>query len=323
MAANVPTPDSSTKQGPLSSFTRISKVVYLYRPSNGRNLSASSGSSGSASTVKSPKLILLATWMDAREPHIAKYTTRYQALYPDSHIVLIRSFVYHFTTKVRLHPKEIEPAMPVIRSIISEAGGGGSGEDERGHDKVPDMLVHVFSNGGSTALRHVYGQYARSARPGEPTKLPAHATIFDSAPGRWQWGRTVTALMASLAGASWVIRLVMRPLVHLLCAFYWLGHVPWRRPGYLGQTWLVHNDRSENKSECRRTYIYSVEDELVDDRDIEEHAAAAAKIGYVPRLERFNGSQHVAHVRLDGERYWGIVRDTWENKNTDRQKLVP
>ncbi|ROW06816.1 hypothetical protein VMCG_03991 [Cytospora schulzeri] len=322
MSSNTPTPapNSSTKEGPLSSFDRISKLVYLYRPSpsNGRKPSASSGTTSiptSAVVNEAPRLILLASWMDAREPHIAKYTTRLQALYPDSPILLVRCFAHYFTTKAHLHSKEIEPAVPVIRSIIAEATGGG---DEGGDDRQgPDMLVHVFSNGGSATLRHLYDVYADSARPGEPAKLPAHVTIFDSAPGRWQWTRSVTAFMASVAGAHWAVRLVMRSLLHLTCAFYWIMHVPWGRPGFLERSWFVHNDRTRNRAECRRTYIYSEEDRLIDYRHVEEHAAAAAGNGYVPRMEKFSGSQHVAHARVDEQRYWGIVRGSWEDEPSE------
>lgn len=291
-------------------------MVYLHRPpSNGRNPSAPSGK-------KSPRLIVLASWMDAREPHIAKYTTRLQALYPDASMVLIRSFGYHFTTRVRLHPKEIEPAVPVIRSIMAEVGGGKEGGGGGEREEEPDMLIHLFSNGGSTTLRYLYGLYAQSARPGEPARLPNHVTIFDSAPGQWQWGRSVTAFTIPLARSSWVVRLVTGSLIHLLCAFYWVMHVPWGRPGHIGRSWLVHNDRAVNKSECRRAYIYSEEDKLVDYRDVEEHAAAAAESGYVSRLEKFRNSPHVAHVRVDEQRYWGIVRSTWENEPGEPRGLV-
>ncbi|KAK7735262.1 hypothetical protein SLS53_007652 [Cytospora paraplurivora] len=315
MSANTPAPNSSTKQGPLSSFTRISELVYLYRPSNGQKPSANSGSSASTSaSTKSPKLIIVASWMDAREPHIAKYTTRLQALYPDSPIVLIRSFTQQVTIKARSHPRQIEPAVSIIRSVVAEAEGGG--RRRGGGGEVPDILLHVFSNGGSTTLKHLYGLYADSARPGEAAGLPTHVTIFDSAPGRWHWGRTVAAFTASLAGTSWALRLVMRPLLHLMCAVYWILYVPWGRSGAMEQSWLVHNDRAKNLFECRRTYIYSEEDDLIAYRDIEDHAAAADEAGYVSRLEKFSGSQHVAHVRVDEQRYWNVVRDTWEAKTT-------
>lgn len=124
----------------------------------------------------------------------------------------------------------------------------------------------------------------------------------------------MTAFMASAAGMSWAIRLATRALLHLMCAFYWVMHVPWGRPGHIERSWLVHNDRAQNRSECRRAYIYSEEDRLIDYRHVEEHAAAAAEGGYVPRMEKFSGSQHVAHARVDEQRYWGVVRGTWEGE---------
>lgn len=33
------------------------------------------------------------------------------------------------------------------------------------------------------------------------------------------------------------------------------------------------------------------------------------------RLERFEGGRHVAHVRVDGERYWRVVGESWEGKD--------
>lgn len=318
MASNAPAPaSSSTRESPLSSFTRISNLVYLYRPgpSDGRKPSAPPGTSVSTPAVGAPKLILLASWMDAREPHIAKYTARYQALYPGSPILLIRCFAKTLTINARHHPKELEPAVPVIRSVVAEAGGGDA---RAGGRQAPDMLVHVFSNGGSATLRHLYGVYAASARPGEPTALPAHVTIFDSAPGRWQWGRTVTAFMMSVAGMIWPVRLVAWAILNIFCAYEWAVHVLLRRPGFLERTWVAHNDRGLNASERRRAYIYSEEDKLVDYRNIEEHAAVAAAGGYVPTLEKFGGSQHVAHARADEERYWNIVRAAWEDEPSKR-----
>jgi len=65
--------------------------------------------------------------------------------------------------------------------------------------------------------------------------------------------------------------------------------------------------------EVRRTYIYSEADALVDWRDVESHAAAAVENGFRDvRLEKFEGSMHVAHARADEGRYWRVVRETWE-----------
>lgn len=243
--------------------------------------------------------------MDAQEAHLAKYTAKYQALYPDSHILLIRSFVYHFVGSK--FPGEIAPSVPVIRSILGEEDGAAAA----GSNQTPKMLIHVFSNGGSTALKYLYDLYPKTVR-GQGS-LPAHVTIFDSAPGRFQWSRSVTAFALSAARSNLFVRMFVTAMAHLMSALYWVLTVPWRRGGFLERTWLAHNVKTKNQTEIRRTYIYSKEDKLVDYRDIEEHAAQALQQGYQVTLEEFKGTAHVAHARGDEARYWSIVRDTWEN----------
>lgn len=246
--------------------------------------------------------------MGAALPHLAKYTNRLQALYPSSPIVVLRSHVYHFTTRVSSHPREVAAAVPLIQSIMAEYA---EVEESGGKEEEAEVLVHLFSNGGSAALRHLREQYT-AAGSGSP--FPRHVTVFDSAPGRFQWQRGVTAFMASAARASLPVRVAMLVFVNCLFAFYWAAHVPWGRPGYLDRTWLAHNDRAGNGAEVCRAYIYSEEDALVDPREIEEHAASAVRNGFVvAAVEKFKGSAHVAHVRLDEARYWAVVKNTWEN----------
>lgn len=301
MAATAP---ASTPQEGLPGFTKISKVVYLYRPAQGQDQAQTRNPSGPSSPA-SPRLIVLAGWMGARLPHLAKYTTRLQAMYPGTPIVVLRSFTYHFTTRASSHPVEVAAAVPVIKSIMGDQGE----EEEQGGDgkPPPSMLVHLFSNGGSAALRHLRDQYAGP--------LPRYVAVYDSAPGKFQVQRSVAAFTASAARAALPVRLAMLVLANCIFGLYWAAHVPWGRPGYLERTWLSHNDRAANAAESRRAYIYSEEDALVDPRDVEEHAASAVRGGFVvAALEKFAGSAHVAHVRADEARYWGVVKRAWEDK---------
>lgn len=63
-----------------------------------------------------------------------------------------------------------------------------------------------------------------------------------------------------------------------------------------------------------RVYMYSAKDELVNAEDVEDHVADLRALGINARLEKFEGSAHVAHMRTEPERYWGIVRETWEKE---------
>ena len=61
--------------------------------------------------------ILVASWMDARDLHIAKYITYYQALYPMSKILLVE-FVFKESVFPSLAREAIEPAYVYLRSQL-------------------------------------------------------------------------------------------------------------------------------------------------------------------------------------------------------------
>jgi hypothetical protein len=59
--------------------------------------------------------------------------------------------------------------------------------------------------------------------------------------------------------------------------------------------------------------MYSEVDQLVNHRDVDEHADHAESKGYViVWREKFKDSQHVAHARTYPDRYWSLVRETWK-----------
>lgn len=316
MAANVPAPSASgptTKPSPLSSFDQVSRIVYFHQPAT--TTPAVPGARNPSGFSSSPKLILLGGWMDAQPAHLAKYTTKLQALFPTSPILLVRAFAYHFVTGTANFSAEIAPAVPIIRSIFPEAASGGDNNDDSG-SRRPEMLVMVFSNGGSTTLRYLYQLIRKTAAAtpkGAAPHLPPHLTLFDSAPGGFSYGRSVTAFTLSAVRRTFLVRLWVAAVSHLMAAFYWVATVPWGRPGFLERLALAHNLRDgENRAEVARAYVYSKEDALVDWRFVEGHAAQARERGFEVVLERFEGTAHVAHARGDEGRYWKVVRDFWD-----------
>ncbi|KAK5653454.1 hypothetical protein OQA88_8940 [Cercophora sp. LCS_1] len=283
---------AETKPAPLAFMTALTPSIALHIPP-----SASSIPEGH------PKLILLCTWLAARDAHILKYITPYQALYPHSPILLVRSFHSHFLNPPKLQAELIRVAIPVVRNHVpsdSTPTDTDTKPTTGSTDAKPKLLIHLLSGGGSQSLALL--------RTAPSFTLPPHTTVYDSAPPQFHyWG----SYLATVGGLSKWMRRLLAPIVHILCCWFWIEHkILWRKSGgSLGETARVHNSAV---NEVRRTYVYGPGDVLVRWRDVEAHAVGAKERGYVVRAERFEGTEHVAHVRGDGERYWGLCRGNWE-----------
>jgi hypothetical protein len=73
----------------------------------------------------------------------------------------------------------------------------------------------------------------------------------------------------------------------------------------------VINDKNLFDLDAPRMYIYSLADDMVEPKDIEEHADEAAKLGYTVAGEKFLTSGHAAHMIQDPKRYWSVVQKLW------------
>ncbi|KAM0235212.1 hypothetical protein ACHAPO_006009 [Fusarium lateritium] len=281
----------SAKAKPLSYMEKLSDEVFFYRPSTSD--SATSGS-------MPPKLIIVASWTNALDAHIAKYVDKHKQLYPAAQILLVKSFNRTFFDTKAL-TRFVRPMVPVIRAAVLE---GASSTTE------PNILIHIFSNGGSSSISALYDEYSISARGDEDPFLPLHVMIFDSAPGAQRASTTYAFFVVDFSKLQ---RLFLSPLIYI-AAFCW------QLIRNLGATkdWLVywgktHNEAAGKKErELRRSYIYSDTDDLVLHTDLETQASQAVELGFNVRMERFYGSKHVAHARHDDERYWRIVQRTWD-----------
>jgi hypothetical protein len=140
--------------------------------------------------------------------------------------------------------------------------------------------------------------------------------IADSAPGKYHPRRTHAAMMHSMP-KGWLMRWVGTVAVYVYLFMYSMlmrlrGRVEW----HLG---LRRNLLDEGlfgpggKEGARRGYLYSEEDEMVDWRDVLEHAVEARGKGYEVREEEFKGSAHCAHGAKEPERYWRVVDECWRD----------
>lgn len=288
---------SNATDKPTYTFAQLSASVSVYRPNIFTTLDKR--------RANSPKLILLATWMDARDEHIIKYITRYQNLHPTACILVAKSFLGYYFSPAAAR-RDMLPAAGVIRDILQIDNNNYNYKDTN-NNNTPDMLIHVFSNGGSCMLYHLYDLYAESYRR---QLLPPHVTIFDSLPGRWNYSAGTGAVLVGLP--SGLMRLLFLPFVHLLGIFWWIKFRVLRIPEEASVWALAHNDTSRVR-ETGRAYVYSEADTFVHFSTVEEHADQAEGNGFVvERREKFVNSSHVAHARSDPDRYWAFTKEVWE-----------
>ncbi|RSL54591.1 hypothetical protein CEP54_009777 [Fusarium duplospermum] len=253
-----------------------------------------------------PRLIIFAPWAFAQENHIAKYVAKYRELFPGSTILVLKCFLRHMF----FHPearRELIPAVEVIRNVLgTETASDG--------DKGPSLFIHAFSNTGLSTTYNLGDVYAATSSPDDKDqgRLPLHATVLDSTPGRYEYWAIVSAVMFGVPRGRWLQRLFSLPLAHLLSSVMWI----WMRV-LGGRDWVpIWGDRANDPSrtvETCRSYVYSRVDPLVPHFIVEEHVKDARDKGYaVLHQVDFGDSDHVAHARTNPERYWKIVKETWE-----------
>ncbi|KAI1178211.1 hypothetical protein F4777DRAFT_576267 [Nemania sp. FL0916] len=282
----------------LHMMTKLSPYLFTYEPSETR---------AAPSTALDPKLVIVAAWMDAREVHIAKYIAHYQSVYPDAAILLIK-FVMKEAMLAPVANSVVQPAAWYVRSLVN----AGTLSTAPAH---PEILAHVFSNGGATSMQNIYVSYRRIF--GQP--FPMHCAVFDSCPGLHSFSASYNALMA---GFSQILtRLLVAPFIMLIILTTWVWHGPL---GFLGgEDFLTKNARTLNDrglvKQSTRTYIFGKADSMVQWRHIEKHAKDAVLKGFDVRTEVFENSPHVAHMRTDSQRYWLIVEESWRKAITAAQ----
>lgn len=315
-------PFSSATTSSLSGLTELSPSVYLSEPrpqpahpvaaphaiSSEEEQDASVAAAEHADSVDStgipsrlssspPKLIILVTWMSAHPFHISKYVHGYRTHYPASRILVIRSSPPDlFYRRTKTQRRRVAPAISVVLSSYSATCND------------PEIILHVFSNGGSHQTLNLLRAYSETTL----SPFPPHVTIFDSCPGRATFKRSVLALSSALPSFP-PARLFVLLLIYLVMSVYWVVFIPFGIPDPIERIRRALSSRTVMPEETKRSYIYSEIDPMVGWHDVEDHARDAAGEGFVVQREKFDGSGHCAHIKVGGgTRYWAIVDALWQ-----------
>ncbi|KAH8886292.1 hypothetical protein GQ53DRAFT_809825 [Thozetella sp. PMI_491] len=278
---------------PLSFMQKLSDTVFFYQPPDLPTISRTT----SAPTIeqdREPAVVLLLGWMDARDAHLAWFAQRYRIVFPRAAIVLVKARTVGLSV-ASIGRRDAQAAALPLRTVLGDGTHSGM-----------RLLIHAFSGGGSSSLYHLYNLY------GSP--VPKHATIFDSTPGVWSYSFASNVLVAGVKNGL-IKYLLAIPLSHVLAIISWLCISALAIAPDTQKIWATAHNNPAKNLETRRTYMYSDVDKIVSKTAIETHADEAEAKGFIVwRRELFEGSGHVAHAKSDPERYWRVVKETWEGK---------
>lgn len=276
----------------MESFTRVNQSVYFRIPPK----TTQNGSVDSKNPVPPPTTVLFFAWMAALPRHYAKFLTYYTHTYPDAHIVLVLSTAPDiFYRSYAAQKRDLEP---VVKFLIADVDGR--------------TLVHAVSNGGTNAFSNLLLAYKQSTGQ----VLPVQAIVLDSAPGRAAIRSGINAMSSSLPMHPILKFLVLLPVFTLLVIMQVI-HAVFPFENIIDRARRVLNDPQTTRLEAKRCYIYSKMDQAVYWKDVEDHTHDAESQGSQVIRVPFSGSGHVAHLRMDSDKYWSAIQSLWKSANSD------
>ncbi|TLD33309.1 hypothetical protein PspLS_00340 [Pyricularia sp. CBS 133598] len=259
-----------------------------------------------------PKIVIICTWLGgATTRRVTKYVAGYQARWPSTSVLLIRTVfpdlaVRSFATlRARL-----QPARDAISSILTPESAGEGGRK--------DVLLHLFSNGGSNIATQLLTSTVPSALRDQLGLI-----VFDCCPGNASFDKAYHAALLSLPPSlspplRWVGTATTYCLVSVVQGLQDAGLM-----NSVRELRAELNSASLIGEGVRRLYLFSAEDRMVDVEDVVSHAREAQgrigkeKVGAV----LFRTAPHCALIVEDADRYWGAKVNAWEGKG--ELPLVP
>lgn len=293
----------STKCSPFPGFTAVSEEVHVFNPA---------ANTERALLPSNPDTVIIFTWGNGHAKHIIKYADSYRDLYPDSQIIIVLCTLVG--SMYQTVSKRVRSMLPVVASagLLSETFNTPL---QRRTKRC--VLAHIMSNSGTVsfiatllAYRMLSQDVSQHSGP-----FPCKLLVFDSAPGgtsliqnlgRWSHALAVSArawlpLPLLVMQALWLAVMLFAEGLQRLTRWPAVGRL---FPGPIVDPELVPKD-------AVRLFMYSASDKLVNYTDVERHIARLRADGSTCRIEKFDDSPHVGHMRLYPDRYWKSISQAW------------
>lgn len=264
----------------LDGFSKFASDIYFYASKNS----------------EPGNLVILGTWMGAGDKHIAKYIELHKQCSSTASILLLKSQVTSMISPYTKQQKAIEPAMAPVLNVLEQC---------KQSNIAPQILLHVFSNGGINSAIHLLIDLQRQTK----AALPLMGIICDSVPTGAGYWKTYNAFMYSFP-ARFPISVVASAMVHTLLILLFCSVAMGRydnpedfwRKAILDPT-LIEGDRI-----C---YVASKADKQTDWRDVVAHADIARGKGWSVKEIILEDTPHCNHLKKDPQVYHDAVELMW------------
>lgn len=287
-------------------YRKFSERILIWEPQQRIQSDYESGiSKTTESSATPPEVVLIFTWADAQPRHYVKYIEGYQNLYPNAKIILTTA------TTIGTFFGGQKAAQYIVHDMVHKELAPLYLQSADSSTSRPRMLAHAFSNSGGLDLEATWSVWKEIF--GSTTPLPLTALILDSTPGgltyKTEFSRWTTGVSLGMAvlpkPLRWALAAIVVTCLMVVPQVLGIEIMATRGPREL-------NSARNIPHKTARLYVYSSSDKLIYWKDVETHAEEARNKGYANIiLERFDGSSHVSHLRLDPSRYWNAVWKVW------------
>ncbi|KAG1856122.1 hypothetical protein F4604DRAFT_1931979 [Suillus subluteus] len=263
---------------------------------------------GQDSGTTSPKVILIFGWMGARLGYLQSYTHAYTKLYPNASQIVVRCNPDVFWSTISTIQQRLVPVIDALKALHCLPSSGSPSAQRR-----PRILTHVFSNGGCLQMtclgRMLQQKYGSVSAQWSFTS----ALILDSCP------TTVNLNTMKHAFSTMVQNPIVRPVVVTFVSMVYF--IRFCLSLLFGKQMMLVSDIDIDMQNPRvlpwmglhtpRLYIFSRNDKSSPWQEVMHHAKIVKEGGMDVRCELFEESEHVAHMRVEPERYWSSVQEVW------------
>ncbi|KAH8820744.1 hypothetical protein F5884DRAFT_59102 [Xylogone sp. PMI_703] len=286
----------SPKPCPLPGFVALSDQVYI------RKADLIEGDDKTLNTAD-PRTVIIFAWGDANPKHVTKYVEGFLKLFPGSKIIVVISPILKAMTQT--FEQRIQSMRPIALELASS-------DPAHAHS----VLIHVMSNTGGMNYAVTLEAYRREFNK----PLPHTLVALDSTPGtvHYNFANTKRLSYATALGIAkffpWPF-VVTQTLTAVILLMIRGIEILLRRQNIPAFSVKAVNSEQHVSKSSSRVYLYSKEDKIIWWEDLEAHAADATRKGYAVDCVLFEGSGHVAHMKMSPDKYWGTILRAWREAN--------